>query len=430
MDNSKSEQHFGKDEAMLKEKELNVAYEKKIQNAKAEGKKLCYTLVPGNLVELLHCFDIVPVFPEILGLQMGLRRDARSFIEGGENAGYSEDVCSYVKSSVGMLLNNNIGSGGKKIPKPDFLFYINSQCFTFMKWFEILRKSYDCPTVAIHLPYNHHGKTTENELKYGVDQIKNVVIPQLEKISGKKFDLEELKERLALSRQMEQELAWCYESAKHRPSPVDGMFQFLYYVGPINTYYRGTQEGVDFYKTVRKTIEERIAAKQGPATPFGRMDEQKYRIVMDCGITWDHFRDYNKIFFDEKAVIVAATYTKVSGTYDQGNFHDPDRPFESLIESNMTNYCNLTIPDKTNLMEKYIKEFEADGFLIGSIKSCKSFSAGMLTMLRELENRTGLPGGFFELDMMDARYYSDSNIRNRLESYFRMVDERKKEGIK
>lgn len=415
-----------KDEAMRKEKELMALYSEDLRNAHKEGRKVCYTLVPGNLMELLHCFGVVPVLPEILGIQMGMRKLGESYIEAGENDGYSEDICSYVKSSVGMYLKGNVGPDGKVVPKPDFLLLIFSQCFTFMKWYEILQKAYECPMITIHFPYRHHGTTTTDELQYGVDQIKNVLIPQLEELTGKQFNPDELKERLAYSREMEEDLRWIFNAGKNTPSPVDGFFQFLYYVGPINTYFRGTKEGVEFYKLARKVVEERIAAKEGPMTPFGPMNEQKYRIIMDCGITWDHFKEYNKIFFDEKAVIVASTYTKVAGTYDYYDFHDPDRPFESLVENNMTNYCNLSLPDRTGLLENYIREFHADGFLIGSIKSCKSFAAGQLAMLRELEKRTGVPGGFFELDMMDSRYFSESNVRNRIESYFRMLDEKRR----
>ncbi|TDA68030.1 MAG: benzoyl-CoA reductase subunit B [Clostridia bacterium] len=416
----------GKDAAMLKEKELNIAYTNMVRTSQQKGKKVCYTFVPGNLVELLHCFDVVPIFPEILGLQMGLRRNAGKYLDAGENDGYSEDICSYVKASVGMQMQGNIGPDGKPLPKPDFLFLIYSQCFTFMKWWEILRKTYDCPIITVHLPYRHHGRITPEEMKYGVDQLQQVVIPQLEEVTGIKFDIDLFREKLAYSRQMEEDFAWIFNSAKNIPSPIDGMFQSLYYVGPINTYWRGTPEGVDFYKTVRQVVEERLAAKQGPPTPFGRLDEQKYRIVMDWGITWDHFQEYAKIFFDERAVIVASTYTKVSGTYDVGNWHDPNRPFESMVRSNMTCYANLSLTDRVNLIEHYVKDFHADGFLIGSLKSCKSCAAGLLAMLRELEKRTGLPGGFFELDMMDGRYFSEANVRNRIESYFRMIDERRR----
>ena len=73
----------------------------------------------------------------------------------------------------------------------------------------------------------------------------------------------------------------------------------------------------------------------------------------------------------------------------------------------------------------YINEYEADGLLINSIKSCNSFSAGQLLMMREVEKRTGKPAAFVESDLVDPRYFSAANIKNRLESYFQMVDQKR-----
>ena len=66
-------------------------------------------------------------------------------------------------------------------------------------------------------------------------------------------------------------------------------------------------------------------------------------------------------------------------------------------------------------------EVQADGLLVNSIKSCNSFSAGQLLMLREVEKRTGKPAAFIETDLVDPRYFSAANVKNRLESYFQMV---------
>jgi benzoyl-CoA reductase subunit B len=63
--------------------------------------------------------------------------------------------------------------------------------------------------------------------------------------------------------------------------------------------------------------------------------------------------------------------------------------------------------------------------MINSVKSCKSFSAGQLLILRELERRTGRPGAFFESDLVDPRYYSNANVKNRIESYLQMISQRR-----
>lgn len=91
----------------------------------------------------------------------------------------------------------------------------------------------------------------------------------------------------------------------------------------------------------------------------------------------------------------------------------------------MNCYTNLNIPQRIDLLSKCIKEYQADGYVTNSIKSCNSFSAGQLAMMREIEDRLEIPVGFIESDLVDPRYFSYSNIKNRLESYFQMLAQRK-----
>jgi benzoyl-CoA reductase subunit B len=46
-------------------------------------------------------------------------------------------------------------------------------------------------------------------------------------------------------------------------------------------------------------------------------------------------------------------------------------------------------------------------------------------MLRQLEERTGAPGGFIESDLVDPRYFSAANIKNRIESYLQMLEQKR-----
>jgi len=77
------------------------------------------------------------------------------------------------------------------------------------------------------------------------------------------------------------------------------------------------------------------------------------------------------------------------------------------------------------LLGSCIKKYQADGFLVNSIKSCNSFSAGQLLIMRQLEEELEIPVGFIESDLVDPRYFSYSNIKNRLESFFQMLHQRK-----
>ncbi|TAN47914.1 MAG: benzoyl-CoA reductase subunit B, partial [Rhodospirillales bacterium] len=215
----------------------------------------------------------------------------------------------------------------------------------------------------------------------------------------------------------------------HKPSPIDAYFGAVYYVGPIFSAFRGTQEAVDYYKVLKKEIQHRIDNKMGPITPEGEMKEQKYRIVVEGPPNWTNFREFWKMFYDEGAVVVASSYSKVGGTYDMGFRHDPQNPLESLAEYCLGCYTNRNLPTRVEILEKYIHDYEADGLLTNSIKSCNSFSAGQLMMMREVEKRTGKPGAFIETDLVDPRYFSAANVKNRLESYFQMI-EQKRRGVK
>ncbi len=50
-------------------------------------------------------------------------------------------------------------------------------------------------------------------------------------------------------------------------------------------------------------------------------------------------------------------------------------------------------------------------------------------ILRELEERTGVPGGFIESDLVDPRYFGTANIENRLQSFLQMLEARMAGGF-
>ena len=417
-----------KDLSQVRQKEMIAAHYTRLSRARVTGEKNVYTYVPGNLTELLRAFGTLPVLPEINALQSGMRGKSRDYIAAAEKDGHSEDVCTYVKCDIGMKRSGNIGPTGERLPDPDLLLLSYTGCFTFLKWFELLREEYKCPVVMLHVPYQGDGVVTESMRKYVVDQLKSKVIPALEQVTGRKYDEDLLKGNLRRSASAENDLVAVLESAKAVPSPIDAYFGGVYYIGPIFTAFRGTEDAVLYYRELREEIEERRALGKGPVTPDGDMPREKYRVVVEGPPNWTSFREFWKMFSDEGAVVVASTYTKVGGLYDQGFRHDPDHPLETLADYCMGCYTNLNLPSRVKLIAKYMDEYQADGLLINSVKSCNSFSAGQLLMLREVEKLTGKPGGFIESDLVDPRYFSAANIKNRLESWFQMIEQRRSGG--
>lgn len=426
MSNEAKKTEVIKEQSMVIQKEMLAKQFKDLSTAKEQGKKVVYTFVPGNLTELILSFDMLPVYPEINALQSGMRKKSRDYIRDAEKMGHSEDVCTYVKCDIGMMLNGNIGPTGEKLPDPDLLLLSYTGCFTFLKWFENLERLYPgVPVAMLHTPYQEDGEITEDMMNYMVKQLKEEVIPKMEKVSGKKYDQARISKMMENSVKAEDLLVKVLETAKIKPSPIDAYFAGVYYIGPIFTAFRGTPEAVLYYEELYKEVQQRIKLGLGPVTPEGEIKEEKYRLVIEGPPNWTNFREFWKIFYDMGAVIVASSYTKVGGVYDLGFRHNPKEPLESLARYCMGCYTNMNLPQRVDLLANYIKDYQADGFLINSIKSCNSFSAGQLMMMREIEQKCGVPVGFIESDLVDPRYFSYANIKNRLESYFQMLGQRK-----
>jgi benzoyl-CoA reductase subunit B len=414
-----------KDRSMLLQKEMIARHYERLEAVPQTREPVVYTFVPGNLTELIRSFGALPVLPEINALQSAMRGRSAGYIAEAERSGHSEDVCSYVKCDIGMKRTGNVGPTGRRLPKPDLLLLSYTGCYTFMKWFELLREEYGCPVVFLHVPYQGEGRITPEQRQYVVRQIREELIPALERITGRRLDEATLRENLARSARSEEDLVAVLESARRRPSPIDAYFGAVYYVGPIFSAFRGTEEGEEYYRELRREVEERAQAGLGPVTPAGPLNDQRYRLVVEGPPNWTHFREFWKLFADEGAVVVASTYTKVGGTYDLGFRHDPEDPFGTLADYCGGCYTNLNLPARVAMLEKYVHDYGADGFLVHSVKSCNSFSAGQLAILREVEGRTGMPGAFLESDLVDPRYFSPANLKNRLESYFQMISARR-----
>ena len=127
-------------------------------------------------------------------------------------------------------------------------------------------------------------------------------------------------------------------------------------------------------------------------------------------------------------VAVASTYSKVGGLFDQGVRHDPARPLESMAEYCMNCYTNWNLGLRRDLIRRYLEDYRADGLVIHSVKSCRSFSVGQADTREVFSNEYGIPTLFIESDLADPRYFSAAQLRNRIDAFFEGLAHRKLTG--
>ena len=83
-----------KEESMLLQKEMIARNYNALTSVQETGRKVAATFVPGNLNELLMCFDLLNNLPEINAIQNGMRKKSGPLIMDAERKGHSEDVCT------------------------------------------------------------------------------------------------------------------------------------------------------------------------------------------------------------------------------------------------------------------------------------------------------------------------------------------------
>src|SRR5512143_2662846 len=222
-----------------------------LDEAAARGEGAAYVFVMGSVTELLRSFDIPVVFPEINSLQTAVRRVALEYLDEAEDYGYSPDICAYVKADVGLQMRGGAHPMGR-VPKPSIAVLTNA-CNTYIKWAEIWERMYGTPVFTIDVPGTRRPDRVpwpgdpdfERDRAYVVQQLREL-IPVLEKITGRKFDPDRLREHLRAANGMTAGFKRVIELNRHRPAPFNAVTDGTIYLGVANGL-RGTVEAEQYF---------------------------------------------------------------------------------------------------------------------------------------------------------------------------------------
>ncbi len=77
---------------------------------------------------------------------------------------------------------------------------------------------------------------------------------------------------------------------------------------------------------------------------------------------------------------------------------------------------------KLKTMEKMVKEFDLDGAILHSDRSCKPYSVGQMDQRLKLLNDLGVAALLLEADHNDPRAFADEQVKSRLKAFVEMMD--------
>lgn len=393
-------------------KEMMSMYYLEAKNAADNNQKVAW-ITSGGPVELLIAMDVIPVYPENHGAMCGVTRMGVDLCETAEQMGYSRDLCSYARTDIGSAVTGKSPIMG--LPKPDFLLCCNNICGTVTKWYEVLSRLFDVPLVFIDAPFIH-DEMTENSVDYVKGQLGRG-IEQMEEILGKKFDMDRFGEVAALSGQASTLWGEILALSKNIPAPMSSFDGFIL-MAPIVTL-RGTQGVIDFYKTLKEEIEQRVRDGVGAAPG------EKYRLLWDNLPIWFKMRDLSEKFLDHDACIVASTYLNAWARYDL----DSNNPVDAIARAYTSAFVNESIQHRAKLMENIVREYSIDGVIFHSNRSCRPYSLGQLDIKEMLAESTGVPGILLEADMNDERSYAEGPLFTRLEAFIETLEPKREMAV-
>ena len=397
-----------------------------LTEAPARGQPAAYVFVMGSFNELLLAFDMAPVFPEINSLQMAVRRVAHEYLNEAEDYGYSPDICGYVKADVALQLRKGRHPMGT-IPPPDVAILTNA-CNTYLKWGEIWERMYGTPVFTVDVPGSRSaaGQTWpgdpdfERDRRYVEQQIREL-ITLLEKVSGKKLDIDRLRETMGYANSMSASFRQLIELNRSTPAVFNAVSEGTVYLGVANGF-RGTAAGAAYFRDLVEEMSYKAANR------LGTVNEEKYRLVFVGVPCYPIFRRFNELFSEWGGAFVSSTYLWfASGGAGLGWQYDLSRPIESLAEGVLISVRHAmdSMFFQDRALAGLIAPYHVDGVVFHGIKSCRTTSTGLSDTRRVLTDQFDIPSLLLESDMMDRRVVSEAQMKNRVDAFFEGLASRK-----
>ena len=362
-------------------------------------------MTSGFPVEIPLAMNVTSIYPEQYGAVIGSAKLGPTLCGYAEELGYSQELCSYARSSIGSVSEPGESPMGG-LPKPQALLACNNICGTVLRWYEAISQMTGAPVFLLDTP-PMDGEQRQHHLTYvrrGVERL----LQFLSNTFGVSFEEQRLRDVAASSTKAVNLWTKSLEACKNRPTPLNCADRFLT-MAPIVSL-RGTPTAIQFYQTLYDEVRSRVS--QG----IGAIRDEKIRLLWDDIPPWFNIFKFFNGLAKRGVVFPADTYTHAWCGSIEGEdlFHNV-----ATIYSNV--YLNKGLQAKVDKMVELIKEYDLDGFVMFSVRSCKRYSLGQLVSKELVTEKTGVPGVVIEGDMVDSRLFNEAQVQTRIDALLEML---------
>ncbi len=377
-----------------------------------------YAIVQADMpMELFYLMDMPVVSNQWWAAIISAKKLAPYYLDKRTELGFHKNLCSYCSLGLACTLDNNPERapwGG--LPKPAIM-SARLTCDCIQKVFEIWAKKFDTlffpldSTAATHLPprwwemsrHNWENLFQPHRLDFMVAQQERLVI-ELEKITGKKFDINALRLRMEQVNVQEEYLEEVREMICTAPKTPVRMAEQISNVMTAQ-WHRGSEWAVNHAKAFRDEVKTRV--ENGIAA----YPDEKLRLMWVGAGLW-HDTDFYTAFEEEYgAVFVWSMYLAFGPDgYIRYGLDDPMRALASRVVSMNEQLHNP--PWANEWIADQAKKHRIDAAFVLIPKGSRPSATGSYFIKNALE-ALGIPTMEIWTDMVDGRDWDGVEMRKK-----------------
>ena len=373
------------------------------QGRYADGAVPVAWVTSGFPVEVLRPFGFHAVYPENHAALCGIQRLVQGLSEAVEAEGYARELCSYARTDLGCIATGRTPVG--RLPRPDLLACCTNICQTVLYWYRVLAEHFRVPLVVIDTPYVY-GQARAHQLRYVEAQLGELV-EVAERVSGRRAEPAALVEVTRLAKEGTRLWGECLATARQRPAPWTG-FDGFFHMAPIVSL-RGTEACNAYYRLLLDELQERV--RRG----VGGIRDERHRLLWDNLPIWFAARELATLLAGRGFNFVCTSYTNAWA--EAGSGIDPADPIGSAARAYTHVILNEDLPHRLETLRRLARDYQVDGAVLHSDRSCKPYSIGQVDLKERLARELGIHVLLLEADHSDPRAWAAEPGENRLTAF-------------
>jgi len=365
-------------------------------------------------MELLHAMDIIPLTTILHACVTSMVRPCQEFLDAVTGYGVPVEICTMHRAAAGMAIAG-------AFPLPDFIIGTSEVCDPEIKTTEVIARLLNRPNFYIEqvpsydLIHPHHWYNQE-VLAYYKKELE-ALISFLEKQTGKRFDIDRLREVIELSN----EAAALYQEVtrlrEHVPTPLRNIDFFYHCL--VYTLFAGKQEAIDYFSICLREAREVIEGKR----PFPH--QERHRISWFFCLPCYSMDLFNWMEQEHGVTIPVDIVNYWTG---EEEVMDPADPIDAIArKSYWAPLAAVYIGPGEKWSERAVEMSQrgkVEAAVLMNNYNCKEGCVIMRLIKDTVQRKLGIPVKFIDADVIDPSLAPPESLKDELEGFFESLEEK------